>query len=163
MNVSRYLDSSHAARTEGEARVAQRGAGRGRWGALGLLLIAAGPGCAQPEVLALEHEVYEVDAGVERQVNSGCDELPQAPGSGLGFGFGTAPGAAPVPYSVSYEFGNDSVSMSAGAFGGELAQREYDAAFLRAGDEDEFFVDLSDGFGLRVLNRGVPGGCGISN
>jgi hypothetical protein len=114
-------------------------------------------------VLALQHEVYEVGSGVETSVTSGCDELPRDPGAAFGFGLGTAPGIRPVAYSVSYEFRNDSVSMSAGATEGEPVRREYDAAFLSSGGEDEFFVELAPDFGLRVLNRGVPGGCGVSN
>ena len=68
-----------------------------------------------------------------------------------------------MAYSISYEFDNDTASMSAGAVESEPVRREYDAAFLSSGAEDEFFVVLSDDFGLRVVNRGVPGGCGLSN
>jgi hypothetical protein len=120
-------------------------------------------GCAQPEVLAFQHDVYEVDGGVEISVSSGCDELPRDPGAGFGFGLGTAPGIKPVAYSISYEFRNDSVSMTAGATEGAPTQREYDAAFLSSGGEDDFFIELTADFGLHVINRAVPGGCALSN
>jgi hypothetical protein len=116
--------------------------------------------CVQPEVLALEHEVYEVLDGVETLVDSGCTELPQGLGEGFGFGFGTAPGVRPVAYSVSYSFENERVLVSAGAAdGSEVTEREYDEAFLSSGQE----VELADDFALRLRNRGVsecdtPGG-----
>ena len=147
-----------------------RSAQLGRWmgarawlAVLALPLWALTPGCAEPEVLALQHDVFEVSGDVETSVTSGCDELPQDPGAAFGFGLGTAPGIRPVAYSISYEFNNDTASMSAGAVESEPVRREYDAAFLSSGAEDEFFVVLSDDFGLRVVNRGVPGGCGLSN
>jgi hypothetical protein len=112
--------------------------------------------CVPPEVLALEHEVYEVQGGVATVVDSGCTELPQGPGEGFGFGFGTAPGIRPVAYSVSYSFENERVLVSAGAAdGSELTEREYDEAFLSSGQEDEFVVELADDFALRLRNRGV--------
>lgn len=117
--------------------------------------------CAMPEVLALEHEVYEVEGGVETLVDSGCSELPDAPGAGFGFGFGTAPGGSVVPYFVSYEFQSDLVRVSAGAAGLPATEAEYDEAFLRAGGEDELVVELADGFALRLLNRAVDG-CDVS-
>jgi hypothetical protein len=143
---------------------------RGRWttarawlAALALPLWGVTPGCVEPEVLALQHDVYEVDGGVETSVVSGCDELPRDPGAAFGFALGPAPGIRPVAYTVRYEFQNDTASMSAGAAEGEPVRREYDEVFLSSGEEDEFFVALSDDFGLRVVNRGVPGGCGPSN
>jgi len=157
----------------------QRGRRLGRWTAarawwlvLTLPLWGVTPGCVEPEefapptrtqVLAMQHEVYEVEGGVETSVVSGCDELPGDPGAAIGFGLGPAPGFRPVAYTVSYEFHNDTVSMSAGAAEGEPVRREYDELFLSSGGEDEFFVALSEDFGLRVVNRGVPGGCGLSN
>ena len=142
----------------------------GRWtsarvwlAALTLPLWGVTLGCVEPEVLALEHDVYEVAGGVGTSVVSGCDELPQDPGAAYGFGLGPAPGIRPVAYTVSYEFRNDTVSMSAGAAEGEPVRREYDEVFLSSGDADEFFVALSDDFGLRVVKRGVPGGCGLPN
>ena len=81
--------------------------------------------------------------------------------SGFGFGFGTAPGLKPVAYSVSYSFDNDSVLVSAGEAGGAVTEREYDELFLSSGQEDEFVVELTDDFALRLVNRGVSG-CGLS-
>lgn len=119
--------------------------------------------CAQPEVLALEHEVYAVEAGVETLVSSGCDVLPDEPGAGFGFGFGTgpAPGGVGVGYSVSYEFENELVRVSAGGSSGPSTEVEYDEAFLRSGGEDELVLELADDFALRLVNRAVNG-CGVS-
>ena len=123
-------------------------------GAAALALAA----CAQPEPLSLEHEVYEVEGGVERLVDSGCTQLPEDPGASFGFGFATAPGGAAVSYSVSYTFENDRVVVSAGAFGGAgLSERVYDEAFLSSGREDEFVVGLADDFALLLRNRGTSG------
>lgn len=135
----------------------------GCWEAMGgvSLFAMALSACLEPEPLALEHEVYEVEGGVETLVDSGCSELPDEPGSGFGFGFGTAPGLKPVAYSVSYSFDNDSVLVSAGEAGGAVTEREYDELFLSSGQEDEFVVELTDDFALRLVNRGVSG-CGLS-
>lgn len=128
-----------------------------RW-ALGYVSLFAAvlPACLEPEPLALEHEVYEVEGGVETLVDSGCTELPDGE-AGFGFGFGAAPGGAPVPYFVSYTFESDSVLVSAGAFDGNATEREYDELFLSSGQEDELFVDLAQDFGLLLVNRGVRG------
>ena len=111
--------------------------------------------CAQPEPLALEHEVYEVEGGVESLVDSRCTQLPERPGESFGFGFGTAPGGALVSYAVSYAFENDRVVVSAGALGGAWALQESQHA--GAGREDEFVVGLADDFALLLRNRGVSG------
>lgn len=124
------------------------------FGVIALALAA----CAQPEPLALEHEVYEVEGGVESLVDSRCTQLPEQPGESFGFGFGTAPGGALVSYAVSYAFENDRVVVSAGALGGAgLSERVYDEAFLSSGREDEFVVGLADDFALLLRNRGVSG------
>jgi hypothetical protein len=138
---------------------AQRSAGQAV-AQLGLLALALSA-CALPEVLALEHEVYEVSGGVETLVSSGCTELPEDPGPSFGFGFGAAPGGAPVAYSVSYDFQSDLVRVSAGGFGAAATEAEYDQAFLRAGGEDELVVELAEDFSLRLLHRGVDG-CDVS-
>lgn len=116
---------------------------------------------APPEPLALEHEVYEVQGGAETLVDSGCTELPTETGAGFGFGFGAAPGPSPSGYSVSYTFENDSVLVSAGAFGGNSTEREYDELFLSTEREDELVVEIAPDFALRLVNRGVSG-CGVS-
>lgn len=128
------------------------------FGLLGLALTA----CAEPEPLALEHEVYEVVGGVESLVNENCTELPDELGGGFGFGFGTAPAGGSVAYSVSYEFDSDGAVVSAGAADGSgFVEREYDEAFLRSGLSDELVVELEEGFTLRLVNRGASG-CGLS-
>lgn len=147
-------------------------------GLLGVLLAACGP-----EPLALEHEVYEVDGGVESLVDAGCNELPEGPGAAFGFGFGTAPSVRPVAYTVSYLFETERVLVAAGPAGSpgllELSdptrvsggssadadgaiEREYDAAFLASDEVDEVAVALGASFGLRLVNRGVPG-CSVSS
>ena len=128
---------------------------------LGLLALLAA--CAEPEPLALEHEVYEVDGGVESLVDSGCDELPEGPGEAFGFGLGTAPGLRPVAYAFNYLFENETVLFSAGVAGeAPLAEREYDATFLRSDAVDDFSVDLGEGFALHMINRAAPG-CAVSS
>lgn len=151
------------ARWLSEEGVAAVGSCRWRMGAGGGLLALALMACAEPEPLALEHEVYEVVDGVESLVDEGCTELPDEPGAGFGFGFGTAPGGARVAYSVSYDFDGDSAVVSAGATGGSgFVEREYDAVFLRSGQSDELVVELEEGFALRLVNRGASG-CGLSD
>lgn len=132
------------------------------WGVLGRagLVTAALSACVKPEPLALEREVYEVENGIEKLVDSGCTELPEPGGPTFGFGFGAAPGGAPVPYFVSYAFETDSVLVSAGAFDGNAVEREYDELFLSSGEEDELFVNLAEDFGLLLVNRSVSG-CGL--
>jgi hypothetical protein len=128
-----------------------------------LAFVGSVPACAPPEVLVLEHEVYEVNSGEETLVDSGCTELPTGPGEGFGFGFGTAPGASPVTYFVSYEFDNDSVFVSAGSTeAGAGVSRDYDADFLKSGEEDTLGVALSDAFALRLTQRGVTA-CNVSS
>jgi hypothetical protein len=120
-------------------------------------LALLGAACAEPEPLALEHEVYEVDDGNETLVEASCDELPQD-GSSFGFGLGTAPGIRPVSYSFNYDFQMDRVSFSAGSTDGAVrVERQYDEAFLGAGGVDDFLVELGDNFALHVINRAAAG------
>ena len=66
-----------------------------------------------------------------------------------------------MAYSVSYEFQNALVRVSAGGSGVPSTEVEYDEAFLRSGGEDEIVVELASDFGLRLLNRAVDG-CDVS-
>lgn len=145
------------ASSQGRAVVPGRQAASSRLrGVMGLLALL-GTACEQPEPLALEHEVYEVDGESETLVDASCDELPENEGS-FGFGFGTAPGARPVAYSFNYAFETERVLFSAGpADGPPLTQREYDEAFLRSDGVDDFLVELGENFALHVINRAAPG------
>ena len=115
--------------------------------AAGLMLLSA---CAEPEPLALNHEVSEVRSDGETVVVSSCTELDP----GTGFGFGTA---GDVTYGVDYTFSRDAVDVRVSNATGVVAEREYTREFLISGERDEIVVPVSDDVALRLVNSGSFG------
>ena len=117
---------------------------------LAFVSLALSPACVEPEVLALQHEVYELRGGVESEVTSGCTELSE----GFGFGFGTAPDPT---YSVEYSFRSGGASVRVSGDDGLLDERDYSEEFLASGQEDEMIVPVGGDVVLRLVNSGTPG------
>lgn len=117
---------------------------------LAFVALAFSSACLEPDVLALQYEVFEIRAGVESEATSGCTELSE----GLGFGFGTAPEPT---YSVEYSFRSDGASVRVSDDEGVLEERDYSEEFLASGQRDEMIVPVGGDVVLRLIHSGSPG------
>ena len=124
------------------------------WANKGLAVLALFvSGCGQGPVLRTQE--YWTSDGSEKLMGDGCVSTDR--GAKDGMGSGVAPGGDPTlapSFLVEYEGTGDGVHFVARDEAGvELAERNYDAAFLASAKHDEIAIEPG-GFPMRLVHWG---------